>query len=98
MESKNNDPHGCPDTAIGDCEANCARCGRDMHPELQRLREQNRDLHGRLLDALVRHDELRVDHRAELERLRAIEQRARELRESRYVADQRAAIYILGEA
>ena len=38
FESKNDDPDGCPDTAIGECEAICARCGRDMHDEMFRLR------------------------------------------------------------
>lgn len=38
---KNADPTGCPDTVLGECEAVCARCGRDMHPELERLRAQD---------------------------------------------------------
>lgn len=37
-ESKNDDPNGCPDTVIGECEAICARCQRDMHDELLELR------------------------------------------------------------
>lgn len=37
-ESKNPDPGGCPDTVIGECEAVCARCLRDMHDELLELR------------------------------------------------------------
>lgn len=27
--SKNDDPHGCPDTVMGPCELVCARCGRE---------------------------------------------------------------------
>jgi predicted nuclease with TOPRIM domain len=38
--SKNDDPGGCPDRAIGECEAVCAVCQRDMHPELERLRDE----------------------------------------------------------
>jgi hypothetical protein len=43
MESKNDDPGGYSATVLGDCEPVCARCGRAMAGEVQRVIEGSGD-------------------------------------------------------
>lgn len=80
----------CPELPTdGPCEAVCARCGRDMHIDLRRLRLQIESL-----KRARRHLTTEVAVRDEqLRRLRKIEQRARRMSLQRETVD--VAEYIL---
>lgn len=86
MESKNDDPNGCPDRVLGECEAICAVCQRDMHPELERLRDENErecqrgnDLARQLNAAEARLVELEAGRSVERDMLRVAALRIQEL-------------------